>query len=108
MSRAALELELLAELEADDDGGPVEPPTPPPVICPLCSTTAPVYLAMRCGDLVPRHWIVLDGEGAGIGVYDDTDAHGVTAPRAIALLVVAGGVAPGGGVALGERALVSH
>ena len=52
MSRAVLDLELLAELEADDDGGPVEPPTPPPVICPLCSGTAPVYLAMRCGCLL--------------------------------------------------------
>ena len=59
--RAALELELLAELEADDDGGPVEPPTPPPVICPLCQTAAPVYLAMRCGDLVPR----LEAHGPG-------------------------------------------
>ena len=50
MSRAILDLELLAELEADDDGGPPARPAPPAILCPLCSTTAPVYRATRVGD----------------------------------------------------------
>lgn len=66
MSRAVLDLELLAELEADDDGGPPAPPAPPAILCPLCSTTAPVYRATRVGDEELR-----------------VDAHGPDYPGAI-------------------------
>jgi hypothetical protein len=61
MSRAILDLDLLAELAEEDDGGPPVAPAPPAIFCQVCRTVAPVYRATRVGDEELR----VDAHGRG-------------------------------------------